>query len=98
MTLPVGRGSVQSLKKYSPARVNLYCAFSPGFSLRLNKPSKNCVAQCGFWLGKFGNVAAPGFKNVTVVPTGTRMNVGFIPLVLVLSRAVATSVRELRPR
>ena len=28
--------------------------------------------------GKFGNVAEPGFRNVTVVPTGTRICVGFI--------------------
>src|SRR6266404_6989058 len=58
-TLPVGRGSVQSLKKYSPARVNVYWKLSPGFNFGLNNPSKNCVAQCGFRLGKLGNVAAP---------------------------------------
>ena len=90
--MPVGRGSVQSLKKYSPARVKVYWKLSPGFNLRLNSPSKYCVAQCGFALGKSGKVAAPGFRNVTVVPTGTRMCVGFIPAAATLSRAAAVSV------
>src|SRR6185369_3314280 len=66
LTRPVGRGSVQSLYQYSPSRSNVYWNDCPGCSLALNTPSKNCVAQCSFRLGKFGNVAAPGFRNVTV--------------------------------
>ena len=66
---PVGRGSVQSLYQYSPSRSNVYWNVWPGCSFGLNKPSKNCVAQCSFRLGKSGNVSAPGFRKVTVVPS-----------------------------
>ena len=55
------------MKKYSPARVNVYWKLWPGFNLGLNKPSKNCVAQCGFRLGKLGNVAA---QRVFVLEAG----------------------------
>src|SRR5579884_1018785 len=97
--MPVGRGSVQSLKKYSPALSNVYLKLCPGFSLGLNRPSKNWVAQCSFWLGKFGKLSAPGFRNVTVVPTGTRMLVGNMAFVSTESRAAAVSaVREVRAR
>src|SRR5262245_30581385 len=53
--------------------MNVYCADSPGASLKLNKPSKNCVAQCVLAL-------LPGLVKVTVVLTGTRIQVGVMPL------------------
>ena len=60
-------------------------------------PSKNCVAQWTFWLGKFGNVSRPGLRNVTVVPTGTRRNVGFMAFEVTRSASSAVSdVREFR--
>ena len=37
-TLPVGRGLKQSLKKYSPALLNVCVADSPGARRKLNKP------------------------------------------------------------
>src|SRR6187551_2880654 len=99
LTRPVGRGSVQSLYQYSPSRSNVYWNDWPGCTLPLNTPSKNCVAQCSFRLGKFGNVAAPGFKNVTVVPTGTPRLAGCIEPVETPSRAAAVSfVRLVRAR
>ena len=63
----------------------MYCAVSPGCSLKLNRPSKNCVAQCSFTFGELGNVSTPGLRNATVVPTGTVSWEGTIDEVFVLS-------------
>ena len=53
--------------------MKVYLNDSPGFNFGLNNPSKNCVAQWGFTL-------PVGLTNVTVVPAGIRIHVGYIPL------------------
>jgi hypothetical protein len=69
----------------------VYWNDSPGFKLGLNLPSKNWVAQCGLRFGLVGNVAVPGLRKVTVVPTDTVRVEGTIAPVDVLS-AVAVAV------
>jgi len=63
----------------------VYVAVWPGCSLKLNLPSKNCVAQCSFRFGAVGNISTPGLRNVTVVPTGTVRVDGIIDAVNTLS-------------
>src|SRR4029079_10608788 len=92
LTRPVGRGSVQSLYQYSPSRSNVYWNDWPGGTLPLNKPSKNCVAQCSLVLPVSpGVLFAPGFRNVTVVPTGTPRLFGNIAPVPVASFAAVAA-------
>src|SRR4051812_17015717 len=89
---PVGRGSVQSLYQYSPSRSNLNWNDWPGCTRPLNKPSKNCVAQCSLVLPVSPDVLfAPGFRNVTVVPTGTPRLFGNIAVVPVASFAAVAA-------
>src|SRR3954469_2427606 len=75
-TLPVGRALKLSLKKYSPAVVNVYENDSPGCRRTSNSPSKNWVTPRTLTL-------STGLTNVTVVPTGTRRWVGAIALTAV---------------
>src|SRR5206468_12838566 len=52
-----------------------------------NVHAKNCVAQCSLKFGALENVSTPGFRTVTVVPTGTVIRDGTMVLVFVLSAA-----------
>ena len=76
--------------------MKVYWNDSPGFSFGLKSPSKNCVAQCAFKFGLVANVAGPGLRKVTVVPTGKIVVVG-VPQDMPGALQFVPSILSMRP-